>query len=365
MSRHTVVRSTVSALVCSFLAVLATAAQAATYVYVSNADSQEIQVSQLNPRNGEMIRLQGVPVHGSVMPMAVSPDHRRLYASLRTAPFSVASFNIDPRTGRLDHIGDFPLPDNMANIATDHSGRLLFAASYSGNKVSVSRIDADGKVEAAHQVIPTGPMAHCILPSPDNKYVFATNLGADVLLQMKLDPKAGTLSPNDPPAVHFPKDSGPRHFRFRPDGRFAYLVDELDAQLHVLAYHAASGTFSEVQTLSAMPPDFNGKPWGSDVHITPDGRFLYAAERTSSTISAYRIDAHSGKLTRIASYPTEKQPRGFNIDPSGRYLVAVGQLSNGMTVYAIDRKHGTLKPVQHYTTAQNPNWVEIVSIGKP
>ena len=96
--------------------------------------------------------------------------------------------------------------------------------------------------------------------------------------------------------------------------------------------------------------------------MTPDGRFLYSSERTTSTLAAFAIDSASGQLKLLSHTPAEKQPRGFNIDPSGRWLVAVGQLSNAVTVYAIDRDSGALQPVKSYPLGQNPNWVEIVSL---
>jgi len=109
------------------------------------------------------------------------------------------------------------------------------------------------------------------------------------------------------------------------------------------------------------------KAWGGtlvfeDIHITPDGRFLYASERTTSTLTAYKVDASSGKLTTIGSVPTEKQPRGFHIDPAGRYLAAVGELSDSMTVYAIDQSSGALGKLKSYPTGKKPNWVEFLSL---
>ena len=111
-----------------------------------------------------------------------------------------------------------------------------------------------------------------------------------------------------------------------------------------------------------MPKGFDGKPWAADIHLTPDGKYLYASERTSSTLTAFRVDPASGELTTIESYPTEKQPRGFNIDPSGGYLLSVGQLSNSLTSYAIDKASGKLTVLKQYPTGKNPNWVEIVEL---
>ena len=114
-----------------------------------------------------------------------------------------------------------------------------------------------------------------------------------------------------------------------------------------------------MQTVSIIPPDFSGdKPWGADVHLTPDGRFLFASERTSSTLASFSVDKKSGALTRIGTWPTEKQPRGFNIDPSGNYLLVVGQLSTQMSVYRINKQTGALKALGQYPVGKNPNWIE-------
>jgi 6-phosphogluconolactonase len=157
--------------------------------------------------------------------------------------------------------------------------------------------------------------------------------------------------------------AGPRHFRFSPDERFVYLLCELDASIYVFPYDAASGRLSkETQVASAVPPGFAGKPWAADIHLTPDGKFLYASERTSSTLAAFRVDANSGALVPIASYPTETQPRGFAIDPSGRTLLAVGQLSNSLTAHAIDPDSGALRALARYPVGKNPNWIEMARL---
>jgi 6-phosphogluconolactonase len=115
---------------------------------------------------------------------------------------------------------------------------------------------------------------------------------------------------------------------------------------------------------TSLPGGFDGKPWAADIHLTPDGKFLYVSERTTSTLAAFSVDPKTGMLTSIDSYPTEKQPRSFNIDPSGRYLLSVGQLSNSMTSYAIDKATGKLTKLREYPVGKNPNWVEIVSFSR-
>jgi 6-phosphogluconolactonase len=336
--------------------------RAATYVYVSNADSREISVLRLDAPTNDLLLVQTVPVTGQVMPLAISPDKKFLYAALRSQPYSVASFRIDAGTGRLEPIGVNALPDSMAYVLTDRTGRWLFAASYGGHKMSVSPIGADGVALPATQVLPTGQNAHAVLVAPGNRDVFVSNLGSDVVMQMRFDAATGTLSPNAVPTFNQRPKAGPRHLVMHPDGRHVYLINELDASVDVLAYDAAAGTLSVVQTLSTLPAGFTGKPWAADLHLTPDGRFLYTSERTTNTLATFGVDATSGKLTSLAHTPTERQPRGFNIDPSGRYLVAVGQLSHAVTLYAIDPQNGALKPLKNYSLGQNPNWVEIVNL---
>ncbi|MGX4768619.1 lactonase family protein [Bradyrhizobium guangdongense] len=342
------------------------AGMAETFAYVGNADSNDISVFKM-AENGEMNAVQTAPFNGvekpgASTPLAITPDHRVLIAGVRSQPFLAVSFAIDPKTGLLSHIGNGPLADSMANIATDRTGKVLFSASYGGNKVALNPLEANGVVGEPKQVIPTGLNAHAFLPSPDNRFVFATNLGSDQVLSFAFDAAAGSLTPSDPPVIKVPEKSGPRHFVFHPDGKFVYLIHELNGDVAAFSYEAKSGAWSEIQRTTALPEGFNGKPWAADIHITPDGRFLYASERTTNTLTAYKVDASSGKLTTIGSVPTEKQPRGFNIDPTGRYLAAVGELSNGMTVYAIDQTSGALSKLKAYATGKKPNWVEFLTL---
>ncbi|MCS3731307.1 lactonase family protein [Bradyrhizobium betae] len=347
------------------------AGMADTFTYVGNADSNDISVFKM-AESGEMTLVQtaaftGVEKPGSSTPLAITPDRRVLIAGVRSQPFLAVSFAIDPGTGRLSHIGNGPLADSMANISLDRGGKFLFSASYGGNKVALNPLQARGVVGEPKQVIPTGLNAHAFLPSPDNRFVFATNLGSDQVLAFAFDATAGTLTPNDPPVIKLPEKSGPRHFVFHPNGKFVYLVHELNGDVAAFAYEARSGAWDEIQRTTALPKGFSGKepgkkPWAADIHITPDGRFLYASERTTNTLTAYKVDATSGKLTTIGSVPTEKQPRGFHIDPAGRYLAAVGEMSDSMTVYAIDQSSGALARLKSYPTGKKPNWVEFLSL---
>jgi len=344
-------------------------ASAATFVYVGNADSQDVTVLELKS-NGDLTPVETAAVPGPAkpggsLPLAVGPDKKRLFVGLRNEPYSAVTFVIDAKTGKLTLVGPGPLADSMAYVVADRSGKFLLSASYGGNKVTVNPIGPDGVVQPAQQIITTQPNAHCILPDPSNRYVLHTSLGGDLVYQEKFDVKTGKLTPNDPPSVSVKAKAGPRHLVFSPNKRFAYLVNELDASIYVFPWDAKTGTLKkEVQIATSLPRGFEGKPWAADIHLTPDGKFLYASERTTSTLAAFSIDLKTGLLTSIDSYPTEKQPRSFNIDPTGRYLLSVGQLSNSMTSYAIDKATGKLTKLKEYPMGKNPNWVEIVSFSR-
>ncbi len=341
-------------------------AEAANYVYVGSSDSQDVTILELKS-NGDLTPIDTVAVPGPTkpggsLPMSVSPDKKRLYVGLRNEPYSVVTFNIDRKTGKLSLVGSGPLADSMAYVWADRSGKYLLSASYGGNKVTVNPIGPNGVVQAAQQIVTTEPNAHCIVTDPTNHYVLHTSLGGDVIYQEKFDAATGKLTPNDPPTVSVKAKAGPRHLVFSPNHKFVYLVSELDAAIYVFPWDARTGTLKkETQVTTALPKGFSGKPWAADIHLTPDGKYLYASERTTSTLAAFGVDAKTGALTSIDSYPTEKQPRAFNIDPSGRYLLAVGQLSNSLTTYSIDKASGKLTKLKEYPMGKNPNWVEFVS----
>lgn len=341
---------------------------AKTVAYVSNADSREITLLSLNEQDGSVTVLDTTKTSGAVMPLALSPDHRFLYASLRSEPYSVAAYAIDPASGKLRLLDTVPLADNMANLATDKTGHYLFSASYTGHKIAVNRIAPDGTVVAQPvSVTPTGKNAHAIGSDPGNNFVFASNLGSDVILQYKFDAATGSLTPNTPPSVSTKAGAGPRHFVFHPNLRYVYSTNELDGTVNTYAYNAAAGLLTLLASTPVLPPALQAAtgpdaPATADLHLTPDGRFLYVSERTNSVLTGYRVDPDTGALSLTGRIGTETQPRGFNIDPQGRYLLAVGQKSNGLTSYAINRDTGALTPVQHLALGKNPNWVEIIDL---
>lgn len=337
------------------------AVPARSLMYLSCAVSQNIQVARFDHSSGQLTPCQTVALGARVMPLALSPDRRFLFAALRSAPYAVAVFAIDAQEGLLSPLGRFLLPGSMASIATDRSGRLLLAASYGSGLLSVSHILATGEVLPAHQIIPTPPLAHMIQASLDNRFVYATSLGGDAVLQFALDAGQGSLQPLGPPALALPAGSGPRHLAFHPDGRFLYILDELDARLHCCRIDAASGALSLLASHVTLPAGFTGQAAGADIHLTPDGRFLYTSERASCTLAGFRVAGASGELSLIGHWSSEVQPRGFNIDPSGRYLLEAGQISGLLGVHRICAD-GRLEKCARYPVGEEANWIELCAL---
>jgi 6-phosphogluconolactonase len=340
-----------------------------TVVYVSNAASKDITVLAMNRDSGDLQLIDKVTVPGTdkpspaSMPLAVTPDRRFFYAALRGDAFPASSFAIDRASGRLTHLSTTPLQDSMAYIVTDRTGRYLLSASYPGNKLTINPIDEKGHItEKTTQIVPNRPKSHCILVDPTNRYCYATSLGSDTIMEWKFDPATGTLSPNGPGEVRAKEGSGPRHMALHPNRRFLYLITETTDTIGVYAIDPDAGTLKELQFVDALPGDFKEQPAAADLHVTPDGRFLYGSERKTSTLAGYRIDPDKGTLSPIGHFPTEKTPRGFNVDPRGRFLLSVGLDSNSMSVYRIDPQSGALKNLKQYPMGQQPNWIEIVDL---
>src|SRR5881398_1388578 len=298
---------------------------AGTFVYVSNAEDGDIGMYTLQA-DGSLQPGQRFKANKLVMPMVVSPDKRFLIAAVRSKPFQAYSYSIDKSSGALNLVGTGTLAESYPYIALDRSGRFLLGASYGANQVGVNPVGADGRVGEPLQVIPMARNAHSILTDNTNRFVFVPHLGTDQVFQFLFDEKSGRLTANTPPLVQLKAGTGPRHLQISADNRFVYLLNELTATVTTLALDAKTGWLSEVSSTSILPPESKLQPgaprpspgrnvdndiWASDLHLARDERFLYAAERTSSTINALRVDKETGKLTYIGSTPTEKQPRGF------------------------------------------------------
>jgi 6-phosphogluconolactonase len=367
--------------------------EAATFVYVSAAEDGIIDSYVMDAGTGALTPIGKAEAGKTVMPMAVAPDKKFLYAVVRSEPMRVLTYAIDSRSGALTQEATAPLPDSMAYASTDRSGRFLLTASYGGDKVAVSPIGGDGLITAAAiQVLPTGRNAHSILVDRTNRFVYAALLGANCVLQFAFDAKTGKLTPLDPPAVSPEPGHGPRHLAFSPDNKFLYVPNELSGYVTQYAIDSTKGTLKPLDSVPSVPAELGmkwGQPqvpssaartapqpapkpdaksdekppiWAADLRLTPNGKFLYTTERNTDKIALFTVAPDTGKLSYVTNFATERQPRGINIDPGGRFLVASGVKSDRLSVYPIDQESGKLDEPTRYPVGRGANWIEIVEV---
>ncbi len=182
-----------------------------------------------------------------------------------------------------------------------------------------------------------------VAPTPDERFILAVDLGSDQIWVFELDENLGKLLPANPPTVQLPVGSGPRHFDFHPNGRFLYVLGELDSTVTLLHYNPENGTLTADENIPTLPKDFPGQNTGAEILVAPSGKFIYVSNRGHDSLAILAINETDGHLSLIGHQPTfGKAPRHFTIDPSGNYLIAANQDSDTLAVFQIDPKSGRL-----------------------
>jgi 6-phosphogluconolactonase len=309
--------------------------------------------------------------------LAVHPNQRFLYAVNEISRYegadagSVSAFAIDRATGALTLLNRVSSRGGgPCHLSIDRSGKWLFVANYGGGSVAAFPVENDGKLGEAsaffqhagssvNKARQSGPHGHAVVVSPDNRFVLAADLGLDRVFAYRLDPKAGGLVPGSPPFSAVPPGSGPRHLEIRPDGKFAYVLNEMLSSVGAYRYHAGRGTLDPVQTVSTLPDGFTAENSGAEIAVHPNAKFVYTSNRGHDSIAVFRSDRAKGTLTAAGHVSTQgKTPRNFAIDPSGRFLVAANQNSGTLVIFRIDQQTGALTPTG--STVQVPSPVCVV-----
>lgn len=306
--------------------------------------------------------------------LALSPDRKTLY-SIHAKQFGgkenehVAAFQVVGRAGELKFLNRQSAEGTAAcYLDVDRTGKALLVANYTSGSVASLPVKADGSLgervsffqHAGSSVNPQRqkePHAHCIVVSPDNKYAFAADLGTDQILCYKLDPAAAKLMPNDPHFAKSPAGAGPRHLTFHPDGKRLFVINELLNSVTLFDYDAGTGTLTEKQTISTLPPDFKGTSHCADVKVTPDGKFLYGTNRGHDSIACFSV-GEGGKLTLVAIEPSlGKGPQNLAVTPDGRWLLCANMPGNTVAVFGIDPKTGHLKSAGDPISQTSPSCI--------
>ncbi|MDG2002304.1 MAG: beta-propeller fold lactonase family protein [Novosphingobium sp.] len=305
-------------------------------------------------------RYGGLATSGA--PLASSPNGTTLYASMRMEPTRLLSYRVDREVGLLDLLAEVPIPASTPFIHTDRSGRFLFGAAYHGHLVWVARIEEDGSVGAppvciVEQVI----TPHSVLMHPNNRFAYVAATGHEEILAFEFDQESGKLTRTGAPGDKVIAGATPRHMAFHPNSEFLYCMNETSGTIDSFCVDQANGELTHLQCVDPRPPECRSTYGiGADLHVTPDGRFLYGSSRASNTVSCYAINAASGMMNYVETVPTGKVPRSFAVEPTGRYLIAAGQGSAELGVYDINPASGRMTKLASYEAASRPTWVEIV-----
>lgn len=294
--------------------------------------------------------------------LALSPDRRNLYAV--TQDHTIAAFAVG-RGGTLTYLNRQPSEGvNPCHVSVAPSGRMAFLANYGSGSWTAYPLSR-GRVQppaATFGFSGSGPdksrqekpHAHCVVPSPDGRFVYVADLGTDRLMNYRLDQKTGKITPN-PDQPYFPArpGAGPRHFAFHPSGRYLYLLNEMKATVVACAVDAG-GVVTEIETLNTLPADFQGRNTAAAIHLHPNGRFVYVSNRGYNAIHAYEIQENGGLKSVGEVREGIDTPRDFMIDPSGKYMVVGNQKTNDLVVYGVDPASGRLTFLHRSIARKDP-----------
>jgi len=350
----------------------------------SKGNGQGIYLFQMNPATGALSQSGLFADDSNPSWLAFDPSRTHLYAANETATFqgtnsgSVSAYSINQTNGHLTRLNTVSSQGaGPAHLSVHPSGKYVLVANYAGGTVAVLPIGANGELGSATDVkadagtvgpthaasAPPGsfaisghdtPHAHMIQADPSGRFVLASDLGLDQIMIWKFDTEKGALTANDPASVSLPPGDGPRHFTFHPNGRWLYSLQEEASTLIRFDFDATRGTLTARQTVSTLPKGFTGTSFTSEILVSPDGKFVYAANRLHDTIAVFSI-GQGGVLTWVREVWTRGDyPRSFSIDPTGNFLYACNQRSDAVTTFRINRETGNLTFTGQYTPVGTP-----------
>lgn len=326
--------------------------------------------------------------------LAVNADGTRLYSANETGRVgddrqgTVSAFAIDRADGTLTPLNTVLSGGAGPTYISMHpSGRFLLVANYFGGSVAVLPIQADGRLGEATDIqrdegeigptraanAPPGSFAfsghdrthaHMIQADPSGRFVLHVDLGLDRIFVWRFDAEAGTLTPNDPPAVSLPPGDGPRHFAYHPNGSWLYSIQEEGSTIVLFDYEADTGRLTARQTISTLPPHFAGSNFCSEILVSADGRFVYAGNRLHDSIGMFAVGPDGMLSYQGEEWTRGNYPRSFDMDPSGRYLYCCNQRGDNLAIFRVDRKSGGLEFTGRYVPVGNPSCIIFLDLAR-
>jgi 6-phosphogluconolactonase len=359
-------------------------AAGAWLVYVgayTNAANKGICAWRMDTASGSLSPLGLVAETPNPSFLQISPNHRFLYAvnevdSLQGKPGgAVSAFSIEASTGKLTFLNQQtsggPGP---CHLTLDRDGKYVLVANYNGGSIECLPVQSDGRlrpptafiqhtgasVNPARQL---GPRAHCMVLDAANRFLLVCDLGLDEVMSYRFDASQGTLLAAQTAFIAAKPGAGPRHLVFHPDGRHAYVINELNSTIVHYFYDPAAGALAELQTVALLPPDFTGRSTAAEIAIHPSGRFLYGSNRGDDSIAVFAVAPATGNLTFLQRVPTQgKTPRHFAIAPSGKLLFVANQNSNNIVIFNLDPATGALAPSGKVLDTPSPVCIQFLPV---
>ena len=350
----------------------------------SKGNGKGIYLFEMDPSTGALRQHDVFADESNPSWLAFNPAKTHLYAANETENFqgarsgSVSAFAIDRSNGRLTVLNTVPSEGaGPCHLSVHPSGKYVLVANYAGGTIAVIPVESSGELGSATDVkrdegatdasratdAPPGsfaisghdrPHAHMIRADASGRFVLSTDLGMDRIFVWKFDQDKGTLSPNNPASVSLPHGDGPRHFAFHPNGRWLYSLQEEASTIALFDYDVGTGVLKPRQTVSSLPKGFGGTNFTSEIVVSADGRFVYAANRLHDSIGFFSV-GKQGELTFVGEAWTRGDyPRSFNFDPTGNFLYSCNQRSDAIASFRVNRNNGDLTFTGQYTTVGTP-----------
>jgi 6-phosphogluconolactonase len=348
--------------------------------YTSKTTSKGIYAYRFDPEKGQLASIGVAAETTDPSFLAVHPNGKYLYAVNEVGNFNggtggaVSAFAIDAKTGALKFLNQVPTRGaGPCHVSLDREGAFVLVANYDGGSIASFPIHDDGSLGTTSGFVQhsgsgpnkerqEGPHAHWIGTSPDNRFALAVDLGLDQVIVYGFDSIKGVFTPMLSGFAKVKPGAGPRHLTFHPNGKFAYVLSEMESSVTVFSYQAKTGGLTSLQTISVLPKDYSGPKEAAEIAVHASGKFLYASNRGHDSIAVFAIDEKKGTLKSLGQVLTGgKTPRHFAIDPTGAYLLAENQESNNIVVFHIDPATGSLTPTGQTIEVPSPVCITFVA----
>ena len=339
--------------------------------------SEGIYVFQFNSNDGSAKEISHIKISNPSF-VAVSPGEQFVYAVQEDAANNgkggeITAFSFNKQSGTLQFLNQQSSGgDHPCYVTVDKTGKWVVAGNYSSGSLSVLPVQPDGSLGAAINIIQhngsgpdkkrqNSPHVHCTVFSADNRFLYVPDLGMDKVMIYAFDEASGKLTPAKQPFTQSTGGAGPRHLCFHPTNKYAYLMEEMSGT--VVVYKIKNGALETTQRISSMPVGDSSNAGSADIHVSPDGKFLYASNRAeSNTIAIFSINTKNGLLKLIGHQSTlGKTPRNFSFDPSGNFLLVANQNSDEIVIFKVDKKTGLLTDTQKRIAVGKPVCLKWIS----